>query len=215
MQKPPIDWPKIAQLVLLSRELDLLEEQQLAPQGKIKYQFSAKGHELSQILLAFTLTHPHDAAALYYRSRPFMLASGLTPSTALAAGMARSSSVTQGRDTGVVFNLLCCSSLTILPASGDVGAQYTPAAGWAQAILYHQQVLKQDKWQGSIAVAHGGDGGDLVDKWCQDGLGRRRLRRLKHAQRPLPNGSLFPFGPVQSGDKVSQETRWIVVALIE
>jgi 2-oxoisovalerate dehydrogenase E1 component len=51
--------------VLLSRELDLLEEQQLAPQGKIKYQFSAKGYELSQILLALALTHPHDAAALY------------------------------------------------------------------------------------------------------------------------------------------------------
>jgi 2-oxoisovalerate dehydrogenase E1 component len=64
MQKPPIDWPKIAQLMLLSRELDLLEEQQLAPQGKIKYQFSAKGYELSQILLALALTHPHDAAAL-------------------------------------------------------------------------------------------------------------------------------------------------------
>jgi 2-oxoisovalerate dehydrogenase E1 component len=91
-----------------------------------------------------------------------MLASGLTPSAALAAGMARSSSATQGCDTGVVFNLLGRSSLTILPASGDVGAQYTPAAGWAQAILYHQQVLKQDEWQGSIAVAHGGDSGDLV-----------------------------------------------------
>ena len=63
MQKPNIDWPKVAQLVLLSRELDLLEEEHLAPQGKIKYQFSAKGHELSQILLALALTHPHDAAA--------------------------------------------------------------------------------------------------------------------------------------------------------
>jgi 2-oxoisovalerate dehydrogenase E1 component len=158
MQKSSIDWQKVAQLVLLSRELDLLEEEQLTPKGKIKYQFSAKGHELSQILLAQALTYSHDAAALYYRSRPFMLASGLTLSTALAAGMARASSPTQGRDTGVVFNLPGRSSLTVLPASGDVGAQYTPAAGWAQAILYHQQVLNQAEWQGSIAVAHGGDG---------------------------------------------------------
>jgi 2-oxoisovalerate dehydrogenase E1 component len=158
MQKSSIDWQKVAQLVLLSRELDLLEEEQLTPKGKIKYQFSAKGHELSQILLAQALTYSHDAAALYYRSRPFMLASGLTLSTALAAGMARASSPTQGRDTGVVFNLPGCSSLTILPSSGDVGAQYTPAAGWAQAILYHQQVLNQAEWQGSIAVAYGGDG---------------------------------------------------------
>ena len=91
MQNLLFDWSNVARLVLLSKELDLLEEQQLAPQGKIKYKFSAKGHELSQILLALALTHPHDAAALYYRSRPFMLASGLTPSTALAAGMARAS----------------------------------------------------------------------------------------------------------------------------
>ena len=158
MQKSNIDWAKVAQLVLLSRELDLLEEEHLAPQGKIKYQFSAKGHELSQILLALTLTHPHDTAALYYRSRPFMLASGLSPSTALAAGMARDNSLNRGRDTGVMFNLPGGSNLTVLPASGDVGAQYTPTAGWAQAIQYRQQVLQQTEWQGAIAVAHGGDG---------------------------------------------------------
>jgi 2-oxoisovalerate dehydrogenase E1 component len=158
MQEPNIDWSEVARHVLLSRELDLLEEGRLAPQGKIKYQFSAKGHELSQILLAHTLIHPHDAAALYYRSRPFMLACGLTPASALAAGMARTNNLNQGRDTGVMFNLPGDKGLTVLPASGNVGAQYTPAAGWAQAIQYHQQVLGQTEWQGAIAVAHGGDG---------------------------------------------------------
>jgi 2-oxoisovalerate dehydrogenase E1 component len=105
MRRLPIDWKKVARFVLLSRELDLLEEQKLAPQGKIKYQFSAKGHELTQVLLAQALSHPHDAASVYYRSRPFMLASGLSPSSALSAGMALAGSPTKGRDTGVVYNM--------------------------------------------------------------------------------------------------------------
>lgn len=158
MSKPSIDWKKVAKIALLSRELDLLEEEQLAPQGRIKYQFSAKGHELSQVLMAQALNHPRDAASVYYRSRPFMLASGLTPSAALSAGMALKSSPTEGRDTGVVYNMPRTEGVTVLPASGDVGAQYTPAAGWAQAIQYHQKVLEQADWSGAIAVAHGGDG---------------------------------------------------------
>jgi 2-oxoisovalerate dehydrogenase E1 component len=39
-----------------------------------------------------------------------------------------------------------------------VGTQYTPAAGWAQAIRYYREVLEQEEWQGAIAVACGGDG---------------------------------------------------------
>jgi 2-oxoisovalerate dehydrogenase E1 component len=155
---PQIDWLNVARLLLLSRELDNLEETQLTPQGKIKYQFSAKGHELAQILLAMFLNHSHDAATVYYRSRPFMLATGLTPAEALAAGMTRSGSPTQGRDTGVVFNRPCRAGLTVLPASGNVGAQYTPATGWAQAIRYRQHVLGETDWEGSLSVAMGGDG---------------------------------------------------------
>src|SRR5262249_28081097 len=73
-----VDWAAVARLVLASRRLDELEERELAPAGQIAYQFSAKGHELAQVLLALSLTHPHDAAAVYYRSRPFALAAGLT-----------------------------------------------------------------------------------------------------------------------------------------
>ena len=36
-------------------------------------------------MLAQALDHPHDAAAVYYRSRPFLLACGLPPAEALAA----------------------------------------------------------------------------------------------------------------------------------
>lgn len=151
-------WREIAHLVLLSRELDRLEEERLAPQGKVKYQFSAQGHELAQVILARSLTHPHDGAGVYYRSRPFMLASGLTVTEALAAGMARSGSPSQGRDVGVVFNLPRRCGATVLPASGDVGAQYTPAAGWAQTITYRRDVLGEADWRDSIAVALGGDG---------------------------------------------------------
>jgi 2-oxoisovalerate dehydrogenase E1 component len=152
------NWLNVAHKTLLSRKLDLLEVQHLTPQGKIKYQFSAAGHELGQVLLAETLTHPHDAATIYYRSRPFMLASGLTASNALAAGMARAVGPSEGRDTGVMYNLPGNGKLTVLPASGNVGAQYSPAAGWAQSIRYHSNVLEETDWNGAIAVAMGGEG---------------------------------------------------------
>ncbi|MEK7328716.1 MAG: thiamine pyrophosphate-dependent enzyme, partial [Chloroflexota bacterium] len=158
MTDAKVDWPKVARLLLLSREMDRLEVERLTPQGKVKYQFSAGGHELAQILLALHLTHPHDAAAVYYRSRPFVLASGLTAREALAAGMARADSPSEGRDVGVVFNMPRRNGALVLPSSGDVGAQYTPAAGWAQAIGYHARVLGEKDWEGAIAVALGGDG---------------------------------------------------------
>jgi len=158
MEKNSPNWLEVAHTVLLSRKMDLLEVQQLTPQGKVKYQFSAAGHELAQVLLAQTLTHPHDGATIYYRSRPFILARGLTASDALAAGMARAAGPTQGRDTGEMYNLPGDGKLTILPTSGNVGAQYSPAAGWAQSIRYHSQVLEDPAWNGAIAVAMGGEG---------------------------------------------------------
>ncbi len=151
-------WVDIAYTMLLSRHLDELEEQELTPQGKVKYQFSAKGHELVQVLTAFLLTHPHDAATVYYRSRPFVLASGLTAGEALAANMAKATPPSWGRDTGVMFHLPRRGRATVLPSSGDVGAQYPTAAGWAQAIRYRARVLGEEAWQGAIAVAMGGDG---------------------------------------------------------
>jgi 2-oxoisovalerate dehydrogenase E1 component len=151
------NWLAVAHTVLLSRKIDQLEVQQLAPQGKVKYQFSAMGHELAQVLVAQALTHPHDGVTLYYRSRPFMLACGLSASDALASGMARLAGPSQGRDTGEMFNLPGEGKRTILPTSGNVGAQYSPAAGWAQSICYHSQVLEEAEWNGAIAVAMGGE----------------------------------------------------------
>ncbi|MDW7997037.1 MAG: thiamine pyrophosphate-dependent enzyme [Bacteroidota bacterium] len=151
-------WRDVARLLLLSRRIDEVEERELLPAGKITYQFSAKGHELAQIVLGLQLRHPHDGATVYYRSRPFLLAVGLTPEEAFAGSLAKVGSPSGGRDIGVVFNMPARQGVTVLPASGDVGAQYTPAAGWAQAILYRQRVLQEMDWVGAIAVALGGDG---------------------------------------------------------
>ncbi len=153
-----IDWDRVSYLVVLSRALDELEETELAPSSEVPYQFSAKGHELAQVLLAANLNHAHDAAGVYYRSRPFMLAAGLQPREALAAGMGKTQSPSEGRDVGVVFSMPPRLGPTVLPASGGVGAQYTPIAGWAQAIRYRAEVLGEDDWQGAIGVALGGDG---------------------------------------------------------
>ncbi|MEO8082369.1 MAG: thiamine pyrophosphate-dependent enzyme, partial [Ardenticatenales bacterium] len=153
-----IDWPAVARTILTSRAIDRTEERELHPAGLVKYQFSAKGHELAQVLLGHHLDHPHDGATVYYRSRPFMLTAGLTPEEAMAATMARAGSPSGGRDIGVVFSLPPRGRQTILPMSGDVGAQYTPAVGWAHGIRYHAEILGDVDWRGAIAVALGGDG---------------------------------------------------------
>lgn len=151
------DWAQVTRYVLLARELDELEERELAPK-KVKYQFSSMGHELAQVLLALALDHPHDEASVYYRSRPFVLASGLTPRESIAGGMARVGGPTDGRDVGVSYNMVRRGRALIPPMSGDVGTQFTPAVGWAQAICYRRRVLNEKEWEGALAVALGGDG---------------------------------------------------------
>ena len=155
---PAFDWPEVARLALASRLMDEMEEEELTPQGHVTYQFSARGHELGQLLLAQLLDRPFDAASVYYRSRPFMLGSGLTLEEAFASDMARSGGVSAGRDVGVVFNMPRRKRALVLPMAGDVGSQFTPAAGWAQAICYHVRQLDSAGAGGSIAVVFGGEG---------------------------------------------------------
>jgi 2-oxoisovalerate dehydrogenase E1 component len=57
----------------------------------------------------------------------------------------------------VVANLPNRHGPIAMPVNGDVGAQFTPAAGWAQSILYHRDVLGDDSWSGAIGVVLGGD----------------------------------------------------------
>jgi len=155
---PAYDWREAVRLTLLSRMMDELEENELVPQGRVTYQFSARGHELSQLLLAQQMTRPYDTASTYYRNRPFLLGCGLTPQEALASDMARTTSLTGGRDVGVVFHLLRRGRAMVIPAVADVGGQYTPGVGCAQAMVYRKNVLKQDEIGDSIAVIFGGDG---------------------------------------------------------
>ena len=78
-----LDWKRIAYLTLLSRAIDDVEEKELLKNREVLYQFSARGHEMAQIILASLLDHPGDAAAGYYRSRPFLLPSTLILKTPL------------------------------------------------------------------------------------------------------------------------------------
>ncbi|MDX1618885.1 MAG: thiamine pyrophosphate-dependent enzyme, partial [Balneolaceae bacterium] len=152
-------WRKIARLMLISRAIDDLEEKKLVPDKTVMYQFSARGHELGQVLLGGMLTHEHDGISAYYRSRPLMLSLGMDPEDALAATMARSGGYSDGRDIGVVCNRPGTGGgATVLPAAGDVGSQYTPGIGWAQGIEYRSEMLEQEEYEGAISVILGGDG---------------------------------------------------------
>jgi 2-oxoisovalerate dehydrogenase E1 component len=155
---PVFDWHEVARLALASRMMDEMEEQELVPAGKVTYQFSARGHELGQLLLSQLLTRPFDTASAYYRSRPFMLGSGLTLEEAFASDMARAGSINAGRDVGVVFNLPRRERAMVMPAAADVGSQYTASAGFAQALQYRARQLGEAEASDSIVVVFGGDG---------------------------------------------------------
>ncbi len=155
---PHFDWRRIARLMFVSRAMDRVEEDKLVPAKKVSYQFSARGHDLAQILLGSLLTHRHDAAGGYYRSRPVLLAMGLDFEDALAGPLGRAGGYSDGRDIGVVCNFPNPGGPKVLPMAGGVGTQYTPVAGWAEAIQYHARILDEAEYSGAVAVALGGDG---------------------------------------------------------
>jgi len=153
-----LDWSRIAYLTQLSRAIDDLEETELMKSREVLYQFSARGHDMAQIILASLLDHPGDAASGYYRSRPLLLALGLDLEDALAGPMMRAGGMSDGRDIGVVFNLPPRNGRPcFLPMSGGVGAQYTPISGWAESVLYKTNELHDSASKGAIGVALGGD----------------------------------------------------------
>lgn len=152
------DWNAIAKLVLRSRALDRIEEEELIPNRRMFYQFSARGHDLAQILLGDQLSGAHDAVGVYYRSRPMLLSIGVSAEDALAASLGRVGSYSDGRDIGVTANFPNSKGCSALPMAGGVGTQYTPAIGWAQALEYHAGELGSKAHGNSIAVALGGDG---------------------------------------------------------
>ena len=152
-----LDWRAVLRQIATSRALDDLEESTLLPQRRLLYQFSSRGHELTQVLLGNQLTGFRDGVGAYYRSRPLLLSLGLRLEEALASTMMRAGGMSDGRDIGVVFNMPRKSGACVLPVCGGVGTQYTPAVGWAQALRYRAVVLSDKECENSIAVAHGGD----------------------------------------------------------
>ena len=154
---PRLDWKRIAYLLFASRGLDDTEENRLIPEKKVVYQFSARGHDLAQIILGSMLDGEHDAAGAYYRSRPLLLTLGLTLEDAFAGPLRKSGGFSDGRDIGVVCNLPNKNGPVVLPMSGDVGSQYTPSVGWAQAITYYRDVIGDRSYDRSIAVVLGGE----------------------------------------------------------
>ena len=151
------DWRAVVRMAAISRALDDLEELTLLPERKVLYQFCARGHEVTQVLLGRELVGTQDGVGAYYRSRPLLLTLGLSVEEALASSMMRRGSMSEGRDIGVVFNLPRRQGPCVLPVCGGVGTQYTPAVGWAQSLRYRQDTLADPRCEGSIAVAHGGD----------------------------------------------------------
>ncbi|HET7708115.1 MAG TPA: transketolase C-terminal domain-containing protein [Sphingomicrobium sp.] len=150
-----IDWRSVARLVLTSRAMDRLEEEELVPVKKVLYQFSARGHDMAQVILGLQLKDG-DAVCGYYRSRPLLLALDVPLADALGSGMGLAGGYSDGRDIGVVFNYPNPGGAHALPMCGGVGAQYTPAAGWAQAIKYKAEVLKEGPAD-ALALVLGGD----------------------------------------------------------
>ncbi|MEA3159328.1 MAG: 2-oxoisovalerate dehydrogenase component [Gammaproteobacteria bacterium] len=161
MQQAPqpnaIDWRSVLRHVAVSRALDDLEEFTLLRDRKVLYQFSARGHDLTQVLLSTQLTGSQDGVGAYYRSRPLLLGLGLPLEEALGSTMMRAGGMSDGRDIGVVFNMPRKAGPCVLPVCGGVGAQYTPAVGWAQALRYRSAQLGDQACRSSIAVAHGGE----------------------------------------------------------
>jgi 2-oxoisovalerate dehydrogenase E1 component len=157
------DWRRIACHAMVSRALDDLEEltnrnrTSVPREHLVLYQFSARGHDVAQSILGSMLGHPHDGVGAYYRSRPLLLSLGLSVADAHGSPLGRAGGFSDGRDIGVVCNRPGWHGPTVLPMSGDVGAQFTPAVGWAQAITYRRRVLGESAYDGAMAVALGGD----------------------------------------------------------
>ena len=115
---PNFDWDRIAYLVHMSRAMDDIEETKLVPSKDVLYQFSARGHDVAQVMLGSLLTEPNDATTGYYRSRPLLLSLGVDLEDAMAGPLGRSGGYSDGRDIGVVFNFPNPAGTSALPMCG-------------------------------------------------------------------------------------------------
>src|ERR1700729_4029576 len=66
-----MDWRAVLRHVAVSRALDDLEEFTLLRDRKVLYQFSARGHDLTQVLLSTQLTGSQDGVGGYIGRAPY------------------------------------------------------------------------------------------------------------------------------------------------
>ena len=98
-----VEWRDVARLVLTSREMDRIEEEELVPAKKVLYQFSARGHDMAQVLLGLQLKDGRRDMRLLPLAA-LLLALGVPLADALGSGMGLAGGYSDGRDIGVVFN---------------------------------------------------------------------------------------------------------------
>jgi 2-oxoisovalerate dehydrogenase E1 component len=116
-----LDWRRIAYLVMASRLMDDIEETtnknktSVPKEHLILYQFSARGHDVGQVILGSLIDQRQDAAGAYYRSRPLLITLGLSLEDAMASPLGRSGGFSDGRDIGVVWHITKKKRPNVLP----------------------------------------------------------------------------------------------------
>src|SRR6202789_724441 len=110
-----LEWRAVLRQIATSRALDDLEESTLLPERKVLYQFSARGHEVTQVLLGGELRESRDGVGGYYRSRPLLLAMVLSIDEARASTMMRCGRMSEAIDIGLVLNLPRRDAPCVLP----------------------------------------------------------------------------------------------------
>ena len=101
-----------------------------------------------------------------------LLALGVALADALGSSMGRAGGYSDGRDIGVVFNYPNPGGARALPMCGGVGAQYTPTAGWAQAVRIPARGAGRPGWDEAIGVVLGRRG-HLRHQWLLVGADHR------------------------------------------
>ena len=137
-----VDWREVARLVLTSREMDRIEEEELVPAKKVLYQFSARGRDVAQVLLGLHLKDGDGRVRLLPLAAA--AAAARCPAgrrTGLGHGACRRLFRRARYRRGVQFSQP--GGAHALAVCGGVSTRYTPAAGWAQAIAYKQKVLEE------------------------------------------------------------------------
>ena len=155
---PRYDWTRVAKTVLVSRALDALEESKLVPAKKVLYQFSARGHDMAQVLLGTLLDD---------RARRHLRLLSVAAHPAFARRRSRRCALFEHDAVGRLFGRprhrrgvqlpQCERTIGACPCAAAWARNITPTAGWAQAIEYRRAVLREPGWDRAIAVALGGD----------------------------------------------------------